>query len=62
MDAILFRLEQGGLDRKVLERSIGPRGRVSEILSRRRSLTLPMIRRLNRELGLPTEVLIAGPA
>lgn len=58
VDAILFRMEQQNLRRRDLEPYIGPRGRVSEILNRTRSLTLPMIRRLHDELGIPADVLI----
>src|SRR5579872_7188145 len=43
IEAIKFRLEQQGLTRKVLESLIGTRARVSEILNRRRQLTLAMI-------------------
>lgn len=55
---IEFAMEQRGADRSDLEALIGPRGRVSEILNRRRPLTLPMIRRLTVEWGLPTEALV----
>ncbi len=58
VDAILFRMEQQGLTRKDLEPFIGSRGRVSEILGRKRPLSLDMIRRLNQELGIPADVLI----
>ena len=58
--AIRFRMEQLGLDRKALEPSLGSRARVSEVLSGRRRLTLGMIRRLHRELGIPAEVLLAS--
>lgn len=57
--AIRFRMEQLGLDRKDLEPSIGSRARVSEVLSGRRRLTLDMIRRLHRNLGIPADVLLA---
>lgn len=57
--AIRFRMEQLDLDRRALEESIGSRARVSEVLSGRRRLTLAMIRRLHRQLGIPAEVLIA---
>ena len=57
--AIRFRMEQLDLDRKALEPSIGSRARVSEVLSGRRRLTLDMIRRLHRNLGIPAEVLLA---
>lgn len=56
--AIRFRMEQGGLQNKDLEPFIGTRGRVSEVLSGRRGLTLPMIRRLHEGLGIPAESLI----
>jgi HTH-type transcriptional regulator/antitoxin HigA len=58
VDAILFRLEQSGLDRKDLEPYIGHSGRVSEILNHKRPLTLPMIRNLWRGLHIPLESLI----
>jgi HTH-type transcriptional regulator / antitoxin HigA len=61
VEAILFRLDQLDLDRKDLERLIGSRARVSEILGRRRGLSLGMIRRLHRELGIPAESLIGSP-
>jgi HTH-type transcriptional regulator/antitoxin HigA len=59
LDAIRLRCEDLGWTRRDLEPLIGSRARVSEILSGRRALTLPMIRRINRELGIPAEVLIA---
>jgi len=58
IDALLFRMEQMGLDRRDIEPFIGSRGRVSEVLSRRRPLSLTMIRRLHAGLGIPAEVLI----
>jgi HTH-type transcriptional regulator / antitoxin HigA len=58
IEAIKFRMEQLGLRPVDLVPYIGSRGRVSEILSGRRALTLPMIRRLHEGLGLPVEVLI----
>jgi HTH-type transcriptional regulator / antitoxin HigA len=60
LDAIRFRMEQLGLARKDLEPILGSRGRVSEVLNGRRALSLQMIRRLNRELGIPLESLV-GP-
>lgn len=60
VEAIRFRMEQLGLDRKALEKSIGSRSRVSEVLARRRDLSLAMIRRLHRDLGIPAEILIGG--
>ena len=56
--AIKFRMEQLGLSRKDLEESIGSRGRIAEVLSRKRNLTLPMIRKLHKNLGIPTDILI----
>ena len=58
VDAILFRMEQLGWTRKDIETALGSRARVSEILNRKRPLTLPMIRRLNAEFGIPAEALI----
>lgn len=57
--AIQFRMEQLGLTRKDLEPLLGSRGRVSEVLNGRRALSLQMIRRLNRELGIPLESLVS---
>ena len=59
VEAIKFRMEQGGLSVKDLEPIIGRPNRVYEILNRKRPLTLAMIRRLHRSLGIPAEVLIA---
>lgn len=59
--AIQFRMEQQGLTRKNLEPLIGSRARVSEVMTRRRSLTLAMIRRVRKELGLSADVLIGHP-
>ena len=61
IDAIRFRMEQQGLKRRDLQRLIGTRTRVSDILSRKRGLTLPMVRRLHEQLGIPAEVLIRPP-
>jgi HTH-type transcriptional regulator / antitoxin HigA len=58
VEAIKFRLEQGGVSIKDLEPIIGKSNRVYEILNRKRPLTLNMIRRLHRELGIPAEVLL----
>ncbi|MGH8565911.1 MAG: helix-turn-helix domain-containing protein [Gammaproteobacteria bacterium] len=56
--AIEHCMESRGLTRKDLEPYIGGRARVSEVLARRRPLTLSMIRRLSVGLGIPTDVLI----
>lgn len=58
IEAIKFRMEQMNLTRKDLEPLIGSRGRVSEVFSHRRSLSLPMIRRLHRVLHIPLESLV----
>lgn len=53
-----FVMEQRGLDRVALQPMIGNRGRVSEVMARKRPLTLTMIRRLQATLGLPAEILV----
>lgn len=55
---IEFAMEQRGADRADLEPIIGSRGRVSEVLNRKRPLTIAMIRKLKEEWGLPAEVLV----
>jgi len=51
-------MEVLGLARKDLESMIGTRARVSEVLSRKRPLTINMIRKLNEEMRIPADVLI----
>ena len=58
VDAILFRMEQQELTRADLKAHIGSSAKVSEVLSRKRPLTLKMIRALNGHLGIPANVLI----
>jgi HTH-type transcriptional regulator/antitoxin HigA len=58
IEAIVYHLESRGLARRDLEPYVGGRARVSEILNRKRPLTLEMIRRLHIGLGIPAEVLI----
>lgn len=58
IEAIRFRMEQAGLTPKDLEPMIGRLNRVYEVLTRKRPLTLPMIRRLHAGLGIPAESLI----
>ncbi|MCF6283331.1 MAG: helix-turn-helix domain-containing protein [Candidatus Polarisedimenticolaceae bacterium] len=58
IEAIRFRMEQMNLSRKDLEDVIGSRGRVSEILNRRRNLSLNMIRKLHANFHIPLESLI----
>jgi HTH-type transcriptional regulator/antitoxin HigA len=56
--AIQFRMEQLGLTRKDLEPLIGTRARVAEVMNRKRSLSIEMIRRLHQHLGISADVLI----
>jgi len=58
IEAIKFRLEQQGADKKALIGIIGNRTRVYEVLRRDRPLSLAMIRRLNKRLRIPAEVLL----
>jgi HTH-type transcriptional regulator/antitoxin HigA len=58
VEAIKFRMEQQGLTRKDLESIFGTRTRVAEVLNRKRSLSIGMIRRLHARLGISAEVLI----
>ena len=62
VEAIKFRMEQMALAPKDLVPMIGQINRVYEVLNRKRPLTLQMIRRLHRELGIPAESLIKEPA
>ena len=59
IEAIKFRMEQMGMKRIDLTKKFGTRGRVSEILNRKRELTLAMIKKLHKEFGIPAESLIA---
>jgi HTH-type transcriptional regulator / antitoxin HigA len=56
IEAIKFRMEQQGLSRKDLEPLIGTRTRVAEVLNRKRSLSIGMIRRLHKHLGISADV------
>lgn len=60
IEAIKFRMEQGGLTVKDLVSSIGKPNRVYEVLNRKRGLTIEMIRNLHRNLGIPAESLIGA--
>jgi HTH-type transcriptional regulator/antitoxin HigA len=62
VEAIKFRMEQMALGPKDLVPMIGQINRVYEVLNRKRPLTLQMIRRLHRKLGIPAESLIKEPA
>src|SRR3989344_341470 len=61
INAIKFRMEQADLKPNDLEQYLGSRGRVSEILSGKRQLTLDMVRALESGLGIPAKVLIQKP-
>ena len=60
VEAILFRADQMNLDRKALEKFLGPKSRVSEVLNRKRPLSLPQIKRLHKGLGIPYESLLGA--
>ena len=62
IEAIKFRMEQQGLTARDLEPYIGASGRVSEVLNRRRSLSLRMVKRLHDGLGIPYESLLSRAA
>ncbi|HOY49023.1 MAG TPA: helix-turn-helix domain-containing protein [Flavobacteriales bacterium] len=58
IEAIKFRMEQMGYNQSDLAKVVGLKSRASEILSKKRKLTLEMIRQINVSLKIPTEVLI----
>lgn len=58
IEAIKFRMEQMGYQQKDLAKVIGLKSRTSEILNRKRKLTINVIRKLHDKLGIPTDVLI----
>jgi HTH-type transcriptional regulator/antitoxin HigA len=58
IEAIKFRMEQMGYKQKDLADIIGYKGRVSEILNRKRKLSLDMIRKLHHKLNIPLESLV----
>lgn len=58
IEAIKFRMEQMGYSQHDLSLVIGLKSRVSEILSKKRKLTLDMIRKLNKVLGIPMDILV----
>ena len=58
IEAIKFRMEQLGYTQNDLAKQIGLKSRASEILTRKRKLTLEMIRQLHKGLNIPTDVLI----
>ncbi len=58
VDAILFRMDQQGLTRTDMAVYIGSQSKVSEVLNRKRPLSLAMIRRLHEGLGIPADTLL----
>jgi HTH-type transcriptional regulator/antitoxin HigA len=58
IEAIKFRMEQMGYNQNDLANIIGLKSRASEILNRKRKLSLEMIRQLHERLNIPTDVLI----
>jgi len=61
IDAIRYRMETGGYTQADLGRLLGSRQRASDILTRKRALTMRMAWRLHREWGIPAEALITPP-
>ncbi len=59
IEAIKFLMGQKALTRKDLELYLGTRARVSEVLNRKRNLTLPMIKKLHKGLNIPYNCLTA---
>lgn len=62
IDAIIFRMEEKGLRQKDVADLLGGRNRASEVLSRKRPLTLPMIRALHEKLDIPAALLVREPS
>lgn len=60
IEALKFRMEQLGLSQSDLAQLVGSKSRASEILSGKRSMSLRVIRVLNRKLNIPAEILIQG--
>ena len=59
IDAIKFRMEQMGMTKKDMVKYLGSQSRVSEILNRKRKLTLKMVKSLYKGLKIPAEILLA---
>ena len=60
IEAIKFRMSEQNLKQKDLVAMIGSKSRVSQTLNKKRKLTLPIIRKLHRDLNIPFENLIAN--
>ena len=61
VEAILFKMEERGLRQTDIAEIVGGKNRASEVLSRKRPLTLAMVRALHEKLGIPSELLIQEP-
>ncbi len=59
VDAIQFRMEQMGMTKSDLAKYLGSQSRVSEVLGRKRKLTLKMVKSLYKELKIPADILLA---
>lgn len=59
IDAILFRMEQMGMTKTDMAKYLGSQSRVSEVLGRKRKLTLKMVKSLYKGLKIPAEILLA---
>ena len=62
IDALRFRMEEQGLRQKDLAKILGGKSRASEVLNRKRPLTMGMVRALSESLSIPAELLIREPA
>jgi len=58
IEVIKFKMEQNNLRNKDLAKIVGSKSKASEILNKKRRLTLNMIRQINKFLGIPAEMLI----
>jgi HTH-type transcriptional regulator/antitoxin HigA len=61
IEAIKFRMDQMGLQQKDLTKYIPAKSKVSEVMNRKRPLSLNMIRELHKHLGIPAQVLVEEP-
>jgi HTH-type transcriptional regulator / antitoxin HigA len=61
IEALKFRMEQMGYKQKDVAKILGYKGRVSEILNRKRKLTIDMVRKLHNKMQIPLESLISEP-
>jgi HTH-type transcriptional regulator/antitoxin HigA len=59
VDAIIFRMEQMGMTKADMVQCLGSQSRVSEILNKKRKLTLGMIKAIYKGLKIPADILLA---